>query len=112
MPGTSCHHRGNRHIAVRARQRQWHEAAGEEHPPPREIGRHQPLGRPPAAMEEIPQFVAMGAADDPHGPLRVPHQPAEGEREAGGEGEDGDAPVVALHGADWAPTLWQISNGG
>ena len=127
VPGTSGHHPGHRRIAVRARPRQWdvrllgapcqwREAAGEGYAPPREIGRHQPLGRPldqgPAAVEEIPPFAAMGAADDPHGPLRIPHQPAEGEREAGGEGDDGGAVVVAVHGADGAPTVWQIANGG
>ena len=48
---------GHRRIAVRARTRQWdkrllgaprhwHGAAGERYPPPREVGRHQPLGRP------------------------------------------------------------------
>ena len=54
----------------------------------------------------------MGAANDPHGPLRVPHQPAKGEREAGGKGEDGGATGVAVHGANRAPTVWQIANGG
>ena len=78
-------------------------------PLPREKGRHQPLGCPlnqaPAAAEKIPQLVAMGAANDPHGPLRVTHQPAAGEREAGGKGEDAGAPVVAVHGANGAPTV-------
>ena len=87
VPGSSGHHPGHCRIAVRARPRrwdvrlsgaprQWHEASGEGYPPPRGIGRQQPLGCPlnrgPAAVEEIPSFVAMGAADDPHGPLRVP----------------------------------------
>ena len=127
VQGTSCHYPGHRRIAVRARPRrrdvrllgapcQRRNAAGEGYAPPREIGRHQPLGCPldqgPAAVEEIPQFAAMGAADDPHGPLRVPHQPAEGEREAGGEGDDGDVVVVEVHGADGAPTVWLIAHGG
>ena len=127
MSGTSGHQPGHRRIAVCPRPlrwderllgapRHWHGAAGEGYPPPREIGRHQPLGRPldqaPAAVEEIPPFFAMGAANDPHGPLRVPHQAAEGQRKVVGEGDDGGAPVVAVHGADWAPTVWQIANGG
>ena len=127
MSGASGHHPGHRRIAVRARPRRWderllgaprdwHEAAGEGYPPPCEISRHQPLGRPldqaSAAVGEIPPFVAMGVADDPHGPLRVPHHPAEGEREAGGEGDDSGAPVVAVQWADGAPTVWQTANGG
>ena len=77
MPGTSGHHPGHRRIAIRARPRrwdvrllgapcQWCEAAGEGYAPPREIGRHQPLGCPlgqgPAAVEQIPPFAAMGAS--------------------------------------------------
>ena len=127
VPGTSGHHPGHRRIAVRARLRrcdvrllgalrQWHEAAGEGHPPPREIGGHQPLGRPlaqgPAAVEEVPPFVAMGAAHDPHGPFHVPHQPAGGEPEASGVGDHGGAPVLEVHGADGAPTVWEIAQGG
>ena len=123
VPGTSGHHPGHRHIAIRARPRrwdvrpyQWREAAGEGYAPPREIGCHQPLRRPldqgSAAVEEMPPFFAIGAADDPHGPLRVPHQPPEGEREAGGEGDDGGAVVAEVHGADRAATVWQIVNGG
>ena len=54
----------------------------------------------------------MGAASDPHGPLCVPYQPAEGEREAGGKGEDGGAPVFEVHGANGAPTVRQIADGG
>ena len=77
---------------------------------------HQPLARPlghgPAAVEEIPPSASMGAADDPHRPFRVPHQPAEGERQAGGEGEEGGAVVVEVHGDDGAPTVCQIANGG
>ena len=92
----------------------WCEAV--RYTPQCEIGRHQPLGRPlgqgPAAMEEIPPFAAMGASDDPYRTFRVPYQPAEGEREAGGEGDDGDAVVVDVHGGDGAPTVWQIVNGG
>ena len=127
VPSTSVHHPGHRRIAVHARPRRWEvrlvgapcqrrEAAREGYAPPREIGRQQPLGRPlhqgAAAVEQIPPFAAMGAADDPHGPLRVPHQPDEGEREAGGEGDDGGAVVVEAHGADGAQTVWQIANGG
>ena len=82
----------------------------------REISHHQPLGCPleqaPAAAEKIPQLAPMGAANDPDGSLRVLHLPAEGEREAGGKGEDGGAPVVAAHGANAAPTVRQIANGG
>ena len=118
VPGTSSHHPGHRCIAVRARARrwdvwllgapcQWREAAGEGYAPPREIGHHQPPGRPlgqgPAAVEEIPPFATMGASDSPHGPLRIPHQPAEGEREAGGEGDDGGAVVVEVHGGSRGP---------
>ena len=47
-----------------------------------------------------------------HRPFRVPHQPAEGDREAGGEGDDDGAVVVVVHGGDGAPTVWQIANGG
>ena len=120
MPGTSGYNPGHRRIAVRARPRRWdvrllgapcqrHEAAGERNAPPREISCHQPLGRPldqgPAAGEENPPFAATGAVDNPHGPHRVPHQPAEGERDAGGEGDDGGAVVVEVHGADRPPTV-------
>ena len=127
VPGTSGHHRGHRRMAVRARPRrwdvrlmgslsQWREAAGEGYAPPRDIGRHQPRGSPldrgPATVGGIPPVAAMGAADDPNGPLCVLHQPAEGEREAGGEGDDDGAVVVGVHGADGAPTVWQIADGG
>ena len=127
VPGTSGHHHGHCRIAVRARPRrwdvrllgapcQWCEAAGVGYAPPCEIGRHQPLGRSlgqgPAAVEEIPPFAAMGAADDSHCPFRVPHQPAEGKREAGGEGDDGGAVVVEVHGGDGAPVVWQIASRG
>ena len=127
VPGISRHHPGCCRIAVRAWSRrwdvrlfgapcQWCEAAGEGYAPPCEIGRHRPLGRPlgqdPAAVEDIPPFAAMGAADDSHSPFRVPDQPAEGKREAGGEGDDGGAVVVEVHGGDGAPTVWQIANGG
>ena len=95
---------------------QWLEAACEGYAPPCEIGRHRPLGRPrghgPAAVEEIPPFAAMGAANNSHRPFRVPHQPAEGEREAGGEGCDGGTVGVEVHGGDGAPTVCQIANGG
>ena len=51
---------------------------------PLQIGRHQPLGCPlrscPRCGEKIPQLITMGAANNPHGPLRVPDQPAKGER--------------------------------
>ena len=127
VPGTSGHHPGHCHIAIRARPRRWNvhllgapcqwcEAAGEGYAPQCGIGRHKPLCRPfrhgLAAVEGIPPFAAMGAADDPHRPSRVPHQPAEGEREAGGEGDSGGAVVVEVHGDDRAPTVWQIANGG
>ena len=127
VAGTSGHRPGHCRIAVRARLRrwdvrllgtlcQWLEAAWEGYAPPCVIGRHQPLGRPrghgPAAVEEFPTFAAMGAADDSHRPFRVSHQPAEGEREAGGEGDDGGAVVHEVHGGDGAPTVWQIANGG
>ena len=96
--------------------RHWHESAGDGYPLPRDIGRHQPLGcppdQPPAALQEILPLVAMGAVNDPLGPLCVPHWPAEGEREVGGKGEDSGAPVVAVHGADGAPTFRQTANGG
>ena len=95
---------------------QWLEAAGEGYAPPCEVGRHQPLGRPkghgPAAVEEIPPFAEMGAANDSHRLFRVPHEPAVGVREADGEGDDGGAVVVEVHGGDGAPTVWQIANGG
>ena len=125
--GTSGHHPGNSRIGVRARPRrwdmrllgapcQWLQAAGEGYAPPCEIGRHQPLGRSrghrPAAVKEIPPLPAMGAADDSHRRFRVPHQPTEGEREAGGEGDDGSAVVLEVHGGDGAPPVWQIANGG
>ena len=127
VPGISGHHPCHCRIAIRARPRrwdvrllgapcQWLEAALEGYAPPCEIGRHQPLGRPlghgPAAVEEIPPFAAMGAADDSHRPFRVPHQSAEGEREAGGEGDDSGAVVVEVDGGDGGPTVWQIANGG
>ena len=84
--------------------------------PLREVGRHQPLGRPwghgPAAVEEFPPLATMGAAGDAHRPFHVPHQPAEGDREAAGEGDDHGAVVVVVHGGDGAPTVWQIANGG
>ena len=127
MPGTPGHCPGNCRIAVPARLRrwdvrllgtlcQWLEAAWEGYAPPCGIGRHQPLGRPrghgPAAVEGIPPLAAMGAADDIHRPFRVPPQPAEGEREAGGEADDDGAVVVEVHGADGAPTVWQIADGG
>ena len=127
VPGTSGHHPVHCRIAVRGRPRrwdvrllvapcQWCEAAEEGYAPPCEIGRHQFLGRPlghcPAAVEEIPPPAPMGAGDDPHRPFRVPHQPAEGEREAGGEGDDGGAVGFEVHGGDWDPTVRQITNGG
>ena len=91
------------------------EAAWRGYAPPREVGRHQLLGRPrghgPAAVEEIPPLGAMGAAGDAHRPFRVPHQPAEGDREAGGEGDDDGAVVVLVRGADLAPTAGQVANG-
>ena len=114
VPGTSGDHPGHCRIAVRARTRrrdfrllgapcQWCEAAGEGYAPPCEIGRHEPLGRPfrqgPAAVAESPRCAAMGAADDPHRPFCVPNKPAEGEREAGGEGHDGGAVVVVRKSA-------------
>ena len=92
------------------------EAAWRGDAPPREVGRHQPLCRPlgqgSAAVEEIPPLGAMGAAGDAHRPFRIPHEPAEGDREAGGEGDDDGAVVVEVHGGDIAPTIWQIANGG
>ena len=127
VPGTSVHHPGHCRIVVRARLRrrdvrllgtlcQWPEAVWEGYAPPCEKGHHQPLVRPrghgPAAVEGFPPFTAMGAADDSHRPFRVPHQPAEGEWEAGAEGDDGGAVVVEVHGGDGAPTMWQITNGG
>ena len=92
------------------------EAAWRGEAPPCEVGRHQPLGCPrgngPAAVEEVPPLGAMGAAGDAHRPFRVPHQPAEGDREAGGEGDDDVAVVVLVRGADVAPTVWRVANGG
>ena len=92
------------------------EAAWRGDAPPSEVGRHQPLGRPrghgPAAVEEVPPLSAMGAAGDAHCPFRVPQQPAEGDREAGGEGDDDVAVVVFVCGADVAPTVGQVANGG
>ena len=92
------------------------EAAWREYAPPRELGRHQPLGRPrghgSAALEGIPPLGAMGAAGDAHRPFPVPHQPAEGDREAGGEGDDDVAVVVVARGADVAPTAGQIAKWG
>ena len=127
LPGTSGHHPGRRRITVCAQPRQWdlrlsgapcqrrEAAGGRGMPPPRRIGRHQPLGRPvdqgPAAVEEIPPLATTGAADYLGDPLRVSHQPAEGEWEAGGEGDDSGAVVVEVHGADRAPTVWQVANG-
>ena len=125
--GTSGRHPCHCRIAVHARLRRWdewllgalrhwHDSAGEGYPPPQEIGRHQPLGCPldqaPAAAEQIPRLPAMGAANDPHVPLRVHHQPAEGEREADGKGEDDGTPVGAVHAADGAPTVRRIANRG
>ena len=60
-------------------------------------------------MEEIPPRT-MGGLDDPHGLLRVPHQPAEGDWEAGCEGDDCGAVVVEVHGGDGASNVWQIAN--
>ena len=92
------------------------EAAWRGYAPPREVGHHQPLGGPrghgPAAVEEVPPLGAMGTAGDAHRPFRVPHQPAEGDREAGGEGDDDVAVVVLVCGADVAPTAGQVANGG
>ena len=92
------------------------EAAWRGDAPPREVGRHQPLGRPrglgPAAVEEVPPLGAMGAAGDAHHPFCFPHQPAEGDPEAGGEGVDNGAVVVEVHGGGVAPIVWQIANGG
>ena len=127
VPGGSGHHSGLCCIAVRARPRrwdvrllgapcQWCEAAGEGYPPPCVIGHCQPLGRPlghgPAAVEEIHPFAAIGAADNSHGPLCLPHQPAEGEREAGGEGEDVGSVVVEVHGGDGPPLSGRFPTGG
>ena len=64
-----------------------------------------PFGQGPAAVEEIPPFAAMGASDDPDCPLRVPHQPAEGEREAGAAADNRGAVFVEVHGGDGAPTV-------
>ena len=47
-----------------------------------------------------------------HRPFCVPHQPAEGDREAGGEGDDDSAVVVVVHGGDGAPTVLKAPNGG
>ena len=127
VPGASGHHPGHCRIAVLAWLRrsdvrllgtlcQWLEAAWVGYAPPCEMGRHQTLGRPrghgPTAVEEIPPFAAMGATDDSHRPFRVPYQPAGGEREVSGEGDDVGAVVVEVHGGDGAPTVWQIANGG
>ena len=127
MPGTSGHHPGHCRIAVLARLRprdvpllgtlcQWLGAAWEGDAPPRDLGCHQPLGRPwghgPAAVKEFPPLAAMGAAGDAHRPFRVPHQPAEVDREAGGEGDDDGAVVVVVHGGDGARAVWQVANGG
>ena len=54
----------------------------------------------------------MGAAADAHRPFRVPHQPAEGDREAVGEGDDDVAVVFLVRAADVAPTVGQVANGG
>ena len=123
--GTSGHHPGHCRTVVRARPRrwdvrllgapcQWCEAAREGYAPPCEIGRHHPLGRPlghgPAAVQEILPFAAMVAADDSHHPFRVADQPVEGEREAGGEGDNRGAVVVEVHGGEGAPIVWQIAN--
>ena len=54
----------------------------------------------------------MGAAGDAHRPFRVPHPPAEGDRESGGEGDDDGAVVVVVNGGDRAPALWRVANGG
>ena len=92
------------------------EAAWGGDTPPRVVGRHQPLSRPrghgPAAVEEIPPLGAMETAGDAHRPFRVPHQPAKGDREAGGEGDDDVAVVVVVRGADVAATVWQVANVG
>ena len=125
--GTSGHHPGHCRIAVPARLQwrdvrllgapcQWLEAAGEGYAPRCEMSCHQPLGRPlghgPAAAEKLPPFKTMGASEDAHRPFCIPHQPAEGEREAGGEGDDGGAVVVEVHVGDGALTVWQIANRG
>ena len=47
-----------------------------------------------------------------HRPFRVPHQPAKGKQQAGGEGDDDGAVLVEVHGDDGAATVWQIANGG
>ena len=127
VPGTSRRHPGNCRTAVRARPRtwdvrqlgapcQWCEALGEGYAPPCEIGRHQPICRPlgqgPAAVEDIPPFAAIGSADDPHRPFRVPHQQAEGEQEAGGEADDGGAVVVDVHGGDGPQLSGRLPTGG
>ena len=41
-----------------------------------------------------------------------PTSQPKGEPEAVGKGEDGGAPVVAVHGANGARIVWQIPNGG
>ena len=127
VPGTSGHHPGHCRIAERAGlQRwdvrsfgapyQWFEAAKEGYARPCEIRCHQSLGRPlghgPAAVKKLTPFKTMGASEDAPRPFCIPHQPAEGEREAGGEGDDGGAVVVEVHGGDGAPTVWQIANRG
>ena len=92
------------------------EAAWRGYAPPREVGRHQPLDRPrghgSAAVEEIPPLGAMGTAGDAHRPFRVPHQPAEGDREAGGEGDSDVAVVIVVRGAEVAPAAGQVAHGG
>ena len=127
QPGTSGHHPGHCRIVVRARLQQrdvrllgtlyqWPEALWEGDGLPLEVGRHQPLSRPrghgPAAVEELPPLAAKGAPGDARRPFRVPHQPAEADRKAGGEGDDDGAVVVVLGGGDGAPTVWQIANVG
>ena len=54
----------------------------------------------------------MGAAGDAHRPFRVPHQPAKGDREAGGEGDDDVAVVVLVRGSDVAPSAGQVAKVG
>ena len=80
------------------------EAAWRGYAPPREVGRHQPLGPPTR------RHGRRGRC--PSRPFRVPHQPAEGDQEAGGEGDDDVAVVVLVSGADIAPTARQVANGG
>ena len=52
----------------------------------------------PPRWKEIPPLGAMGAAGDAHRPFRVPDKRAEGDREAGGEGDDDGAVVVEVRG--------------